>query len=373
MKLEFLLLMVAYLLDNVSSMSTCKTVDQEIIKKKRIEAIRSQILSKLRMAKAPEPEEAGEKEEIPTNLLSLYNNTKDMLKEQQTEVKTVVSSEQEEEEYFAKALNKFNITNKTSTAKHKTMIFNMSEIRESVGDSSLLTRAELRMLIKNPRILEEERVELYYSSGTTFRYHTSQFITNALKNKWLSFDVTEPLRTWLRQTENKQIFQLRPFCDCEKPNTTFSFFISGMETSRVDTGQLLTLTDQVPYILTMSIPQNMSSHLTSRKKRSTDSADTCTAQTETCCMQSLYIDFRKDLGWKWIHKPTGYYANYCKGSCSYIWNAENKYSQILALYKHHNPGASAQPCCVPQTLEPLPILYYVGRQHKVFTGHLEGV
>lgn len=41
------------------------------------------------------------------------------------------------------------------------------------------------------------------------------------------------------------------------------------------------------------------------------------------------------------------------------------YKQILALYKHHNPGASAQPCCVPQTLEPLAILYYVGRQHKV--------
>lgn len=39
--------------------------------------------------------------------------------------------------------------------------------------------------------------------------------------------------------------------------------------------------------------------------------------------------------------------------------------QVLALYKHHNPGASAQPCCVPQVLEPLPIIYYVGRQHKV--------
>lgn len=114
MKLEFLLLMVAYMLDNVSSMSTCKTVDQEIIKKKRIEAIRSQILSKLRMAKAPEPDEAGEKEEIPSNLMSLYNNTKDMLKEQQTVVETV-SSEQEEEEYFAKAINKFNITSKYQT------------------------------------------------------------------------------------------------------------------------------------------------------------------------------------------------------------------------------------------------------------------
>lgn len=80
------------------------------------------------------------------------------------------------------------------------MIFNISEIRESVGDSSLLTRAELRMLIKNTRIPDEERVELYYSAGTALRYHTSQFITNALRDKWLSFDVTEPLRAWLRKT-----------------------------------------------------------------------------------------------------------------------------------------------------------------------------
>lgn len=49
------------------------------------------------------------------------------------------------------------------------------------------------------------------------------------------------------------------------------------------------------------------------------------------------------------------------------WNSSSIFifQQILALYKHHNPGASAQPCCVPQTLEPLPILYYVGRQNKV--------
>lgn len=52
------------------------------------------------------------------------------------------------------------------------------------------------------------------------------------------------------------------------------------------------------------------------------------SQTETCCVRSLYIDFRKDLGWKWIHKPSGYHANYCMGSCTYIWNTENKYSQV---------------------------------------------
>jgi len=112
MKLEFLLLLAAYMLGSVSGMSTCKTVNMEMVRLKRIEAIRSQILSKLRLPKAPEPEESGDKEEIPIDLLSLYNSTKDMLTEQEREVQTSLPTEQEEEEYFAKVLHKFNITSK---------------------------------------------------------------------------------------------------------------------------------------------------------------------------------------------------------------------------------------------------------------------
>ncbi|XP_070827214.1 transforming growth factor, beta 1a [Chaetodon trifascialis] len=369
MKLAFLMFMVVYTVGKVSGMSTCKTLDLELVKKKRIEAIRSQILSKLRLPKEPVPDQAGDDEEIPATLLSLYNSTKEMLKEQQAEVQTDISTEQEEEEYFAKVLHKFNMTRKNNTddSKSISMFFNISEIRESVGDYRLLTSAELRMLIKQTTILSEQRVELYQILGTSARYLASRFITNQWKDKWLSFDVTEALQNWLKGADDEQSFQLRLFCECSKTNgdASFSFSISGITSGRGDTGILQMMTQQPPYILTMSIPQNVSSHLTSRKKRSTDTKDTCTAQTETCCVRSLYIDFRKDLGWKWIHKPTGYHANYCMGSCTYIWNAENKYSQILALYKHHNPGASAQPCCVPQALEPLPILYYVGRQHKV--------
>ncbi|XP_013880593.1 transforming growth factor, beta 1a [Austrofundulus limnaeus] len=451
MRFGFVLLVAAQMLDTMSGMSTCKTLDQEIVRQKRIEAIRSQILSKLRLPKAPEANETGDKEEIPTSLLSLYNSTKDMLKEQQIEVQSTISPEQEEEEYFAKVLNKFNMTTTNLTDSSKIMFFNMSEVRRSVGDAALLTSAELRMLIKNTRVREEQRVELYYSSGGSPRYHASRFITNSMKEKWLSFDVTEPLQHWLQQTEEEQSFQLRVFCECGQPGSIFSFSISGTDHIRGDTATMrqrseqppyvLTMSipqnmsarfitnsmkekwlsfdvteplqhwlqqteeeqsfqlrvfcecgqpgsifsfsisgtdhirgdtatmrqrsEQPPYVLTMSIPQNMSARLTSRTKRSTAAQETCTAQTETCCVRSLYIDFRKDLGWKWIHKPTGYHANYCMGSCTYIWNAENKYSQIMALYKHHNPGASAQPCCVPQALEPLPILYYVGRQHRV--------
>ncbi len=110
MKLAFLMLMIVYMVGNVSGLSTCKTLDLEMVKKKRIEAIRSQILSKLRLPKEPGPDQAGDEDDIPTTLLSLYNSTKEMLKEQQAEVQTDISTEQEEEEYFAKVLNKFNMT-----------------------------------------------------------------------------------------------------------------------------------------------------------------------------------------------------------------------------------------------------------------------
>lgn len=109
MKLALVTLLVAYVVDHASGMSTCRTLDLEIAKKKRIEAIRSQILSKLRLPKEPESDQAEEKEEIPTTLLSLYNSTKEMLNEQQVKQRDV-STEQEEEEYFAKVLNKFNMT-----------------------------------------------------------------------------------------------------------------------------------------------------------------------------------------------------------------------------------------------------------------------
>lgn len=102
--------MAVYMWGTASGMSTCKTVDLEFLRTKRIEAIRSQILSKLRLPKAPA--DAGEGKDIPTNLLSLYNSTKDLLKEQQRVVPTPFSIEQEEEEYFAKVLNKFNVTSK---------------------------------------------------------------------------------------------------------------------------------------------------------------------------------------------------------------------------------------------------------------------
>ncbi|KAK9962589.1 hypothetical protein ABG768_007946 [Culter alburnus] len=363
MRFVCLVLTALCMVAGTGSMSTCKTLDLEVVKKKRIEAIRGQILSKLRMVKEPESEIDDVGQKIPDSLLSLYNSTVELSEEMK--LKTV-PLQAEDEDYFGKEVHKFIIRQAQNGTKHQ-MFFNVSEMRQSIPDYRLLSQAELRLRIKNPTMDQEQRLELYRGVGDQARYLGTRFVSKDWSNRWLSFDVKQTMTEWLQSSEDEESLELRLYCGCktdQQSTDKFLFTISGLDKQRGDTASLADMMVK-PYILALSLPSNGNSLASGRSKRDVGTDVTCDEKTETCCMRKLYIDFRKDLGWKWIHKPKGYYANYCMGSCTYIWNAENKYSQILALYKHHNPGASAQPCCVPAVLDPLPILYYVGRQNKV--------
>lgn len=81
--------------------------------------------------------------------------------------------------------------------------------------------------------------------------------------------------------------------------------------------------------------------------------------TETnCCLRELYINFKKDLRWNWVHAPAGYNANFCAGTCPYLWSMDSQHATILSLYKRMNPQASSAPCCVPKQLSPLTVMFY---------------
>lgn len=54
----------------------------------------------------------------------------------------------------------------------------------------------------------------------------------------------------------------------------------------------------------------------------------CSNYEENCCVRRLYIDFRQDLGWRWIHEPKGYHANYCSGPCPYLRSADTTHSSV---------------------------------------------
>ncbi|XP_050948833.1 transforming growth factor beta-1 proprotein [Labeo rohita] len=367
MRVESLLLALQCLLGFVhysGALSTCSPLDLELIKRKRIEAIRGQILSKLRLSQEPEVDEEEESKDIPPELISVYNSTMELNEEQAATPVHQPVEDPMEEEYYAKEVHKF-IMKPVKENPDKFLRFNITDISHTLGLNRTVSQVELRLRMTDASIPEgtEERLELYQVTGNKSRYLESRFISKQMNSKWLSFDVTRTVTDWLQRNEAEQGFQLKlaDNCDHLKP---FPFKIAGLTRLR---GDKETLSENMPrpHILVMSLPLDGHSSSKSRRKRQTETDRACTDKSDGCCVRSLYIDFRKDLGWKWIHEPSGYYANYCTGSCSFLWAQENKYSKVLALYRQHNPGASAQPCCVPQVLDPLPILYYVGRQHKV--------
>lgn len=88
------------------SLSTCTTLDFGHIKKKRVEAIRGQILSKLRLTSPPEPSLMTD---VPYQVLALYNSTRELLEEMQGEREDGCTQENTESEYYAKEIHKFDM------------------------------------------------------------------------------------------------------------------------------------------------------------------------------------------------------------------------------------------------------------------------
>lgn len=130
-----------------------------------------------------------------------------------------------------------------------------------------------------------------------------------------------------------------------------------------------TARDLHPHLIIMTRSQHEQQQSSSRRrsKRSLD-AEYCfknNPNEPNCCLRQLYIDFRRDLKWTWIHAPSGYYANFCAGACPYLWSMDSQHATILSLYKTMNPKASSSPCCVPKQLDPLTIMFYNKGRYQV--------
>lgn len=81
-----------------------------------------------------------------------------------------------------------------------------------------------------------------------------------------------------------------------------------------------------------------------------------------CHRQELYVDFDA-IGWsEWIIAPKGYNAYHCTGTCSFPLGQSQKptnhatvQSIVYEMKLAENVG---RPCCVPDRLLSLTLLYY---------------
>ncbi|XP_076017694.1 transforming growth factor beta-3 proprotein [Genypterus blacodes] len=376
------------------SLSTCTTVDIDHIKKKRVEAVRGQILSKLRMTSPPQTTGPSQ---VPYQVLALYNSTKELIEELGRDRQQSCGQDNTDTEYYAKEIYKFNMINGNNDNNDlpycpkgitsKVFRFNVSTMEKN---STNLFRAEFRALrTPNPSAKRnEQRIELYQilqkdDPKAKQRYIGGKNVLTKGTPEWVSFDVTETVREWLMYRQTNLGLEISVHCPChtfrpngdiiENANEVLEVKFKGMEAeydeqSRLDLSRLKKQKEQLyPHLILMMLPPHrLDTQTTSRRRKRAHDTNYCfNNYEENCCVRPLYINFRQDLGWRWIHRPEGYYANFCSGPCPYLRSADTTHSSLLSLYTALNPEASASPCCVPQDLEPLTILYYVGRTPKV--------
>ncbi|NXG12781.1 TGFB1 factor, partial [Sakesphorus luctuosus] len=88
------------LLGSSHAFSTCRTLDLEAARRKRIEAVRGQILSKLRLPEPPpDPPPARA---LPDEVRALYNSTQELLRQ-----RALLRAPEDPEDYYAKELHRF--------------------------------------------------------------------------------------------------------------------------------------------------------------------------------------------------------------------------------------------------------------------------
>uniref|UniRef100_A0A3B4ZVR6 Transforming growth factor beta n=1 Tax=Stegastes partitus TaxID=144197 RepID=A0A3B4ZVR6_9TELE len=367
------------------SLSTCTTVDIDHIKKKRVEAVRGQILSKLRMTSPPQTTGPSQ---VPFQVLALYNSTKELIEELGRDRQQSCGQDNTETEYYAKEIYKFNMINgppenndlpycpKGITSK--VFRFNVSVMEKN---STNLFRAEFRALrIPNPSAKKnEQRIELYQilqkdDPKAKQRYIGGKNVLTKGTPEWVSFDwdtsnFPRITNLGLEISVHCPCHTFRPNGDIiENANEVLEVKFKGeVAVDRLRCRVKKQKEQPYPHLILMMLPPHRLDAQSSsrRRKRALDTNYCFNNYEENCCVRPLYINFRQDLGWRWIHQPEGYYANFCSGPCPYLRSADTTHSSLLSLYNTLNPEASASPCCVPQDLEPLTILYYVGRSPKV--------
>uniref|UniRef100_A0A674CIT3 Transforming growth factor beta n=1 Tax=Salmo trutta TaxID=8032 RepID=A0A674CIT3_SALTR len=364
-------------------LSTCQSFSLDDQKSKRIEAVRGQILSKLRYRSPPEPPAPSpQPEAVPAEVMLLYNSTRELLKERARQSDSACDRESSEEDYYAKEVQRIDIylyyyavNPPVPSPYYRVVGFDVSGVGRN---SSTLVKAEFRIYrTPNPQArTSEQRVEIYQvikpeeATGPSQRYINSRTVRPRTKGAWLSVDVTDTVTDWLAHRERNLGLKLGVHCPCCTfvPSTNSIVFNKSEELEARFAGLLVDFSTKTPHLILTLLPSYRVDNpgKKSRKKRATADTTTCSRNSDVdCCLRSLYIDFRRDLNWKWIHEPKGYKANFCSGSCPYLWSADSHYNMILPLYNKLNPEASASPCCVPQDLEPLTIVYFMGRTPKV--------
>ncbi|XP_078055405.1 bone morphogenetic protein 2-like [Mustelus asterias] len=270
----------------------------------------------------------------------------------------------------------------------------------SVGRDEQLLKAELRLFKlkgrsrRTPHLCRVDLCELLDGSGGQAGLISSKRIPLYTEG-WEVFTVTQTVWKWVRNSSSNHGFTIITSVPTAGNSLDLSPVRFAKSSDHQDNSQpfLVLFTDDrrrgslespgTPTLpgdntslernpLVPALPHGnaiLSSPWWARSRKIRAVSALATGRLRPCQKHPLYVDFEQ-IGWSsWIISPRGYSAYYCQGSCPFplgqgfkVTNHATVQSIIHALKLSKAVGT---PCCVPDTLNSINLLYFDNEENVV--------
>ncbi|KAL6101310.1 mstn [Pungitius sinensis] len=330
--------------EDTEQCSSCEVRQQ--IKTMRLNAIKSQILSKLRMKEAPNISRDIVKQLLPRapplqQLLDQYDvlgdDNKDVVMEEDDEHATT-------ETIMMMATAPESIVQ--TDGEPKCCFFSFTQRLQATR----VLRAQLWVNLRpageaTTVFMQISRLMPATDGRRHVRIRSLKIDVKAGVSSWQSIDVKQVLAVWLQQ-----------------PETNWGIEINAFDSR----GNDLAVTSTEPGEEGLQPFMEVKISEGPRRARRDSGLDCDENSLESrCCRYPLTVDF-EDFGWDWIIAPKRYKANYCSGECEYMHLQKYPHTHLV---NKANPRGSAGPCCTPTKMSPINMLYF-NRKEQIIYGKI---
>ncbi|KAL2081519.1 hypothetical protein ACEWY4_023372 [Coilia grayii] len=323
--------------------STCEYRQQS--KLMRLQAIKSQILSKLRLKQAPNISRDVVKQLLPKapplqQLLDQYDvlgdDNRDGIVEDDDDHATT-------ETIMTMATEPDPIVQVDRRPKCCFFSFNPKIQPSRIVKAQLWVH--LRPSDEDTTVFLQISRLMPVTDGNRHRIRSLKIDVKAGTKSWQSIDVKQVLTVWLKQ-----------------PETNWGIEINAYDAMGTDLA--ITSAEQGEEGLQPFMEVKISE---GPKRSRRDSGLDCDENSpeSRCCRYPLTVDF-EDFGWDWIIAPKRYKANYCSGECEYMHLQKYPHTHLV---NKANPRGTAGPCCTPTKMSPINMLYF-NRKEQIIYGKI---
>ncbi|XP_067890581.1 inhibin beta B chain-like [Heterodontus francisci] len=334
-----------------SSCTTCRIGQPEEPSKTDalfLEAVKRHILNRLQMRERPNITHPVPKAAMVTALRKLHAGK--MREDGRLEIPNLdghatLNSKKELQEQTSEIIS-FAETDELASSKSRLYFLISNEGNQNLFVQQANLWLYLKLLPSKPEKGSRRKVTVKISlqeAGSSNTWTSVEKRVELKRSSWHTFPMTEAIQAHFERGERRHDMEVQ--CQgCEGLAVTPILVDSADESHR-------------PFLVVQARALDSKHRI---RKRGLE----CDGRTNLCCRQQFYIDFRL-IGWNdWIIAPTGYYGNYCEGSCpAYMagapGSASSFHTAVVNQYRMRgmNPG-SMNSCCIPTKLSTMSMLYF---------------